>query len=365
MQNLRHWVALKYIPGVGDYLYKNLLDRFETPEKVFQASKRELTAVDGVSDGLANDILSGPPAAAVSKELARIQKTGCRIITLADNEYPPLLKETPDPPPYLYVRGQLGSCTQCIAVVGSRKATRYGISMARQLSSDLADVGFTVVSGMARGIDTAAHEGSLSVKGETIAVLGSGLSIIYPHENRPLADRISASGAVISEFSLDEPPNAYNFPKRNRIIAGMSLGVVVVEAASRSGSLITARLAGEQGREVFAVPGNINSKTSTGAHSLLKQGAKLVDTAQDIIEEFPYLFLKSDVNHGNDHSVKPVKDLTADENRVYELLEPYPVHIDELSRRLEMDIGHLSGILMSLEIKGLVAQSPGKYFATV
>ena len=365
MQNLRHWVALKYIPGVGDYLYKNLLDRFETPEKVFKAAKQELMAVDGVSDGLANDILSGPPAAAVSKELSRIKQTGCRIITFADNEYPPLLRETPDPPPYLYVNGQLGSCTQCIAVVGSRKATRYGISMAGKLSADLAEAGFTVVSGMARGIDTAAHEGALSVQGETIAVLGSGLSVIYPRENRLLADRMGQSGAVISEFALDEPPNAYNFPKRNRIIAGMSLGVVVVEAASRSGSLITARLAGEQGREVFAVPGNINSKTSTGAHNLLKQGAKLVDTAFDIIEEFPYLFLKSDKNRGNDHIVKPVKDLTADESRVYEKLEPYPVHIDELSRRLEMDIGQLSGILMSLEIKGMVSQSPGMYFATV
>jgi DNA processing protein len=365
MQNLRHWVALKHIPGVGDYLYKNLLDRFETPERVFQAAKHELTAVDGVSDRLANDIRTGPPAAAVSKELSRIQNTGCRIVTFADDEYPPLLKETPDPPPYLYVKGQLGSCTQCIAVVGSRKATRYGISMAHKLSADMAEAGFTVVSGMARGIDTAAHKGALSVNGETIAVLGSGLSVIYPYENRHLADQISASGAVISEFPLDEPPNAYNFPKRNRIIAGMSLGIVVVEAASRSGSLITARLAGEQGREVFAVPGNINSKTSAGAHNLLKQGAKLVDTAFDIIEEFPYLFLKSDKNRDNDHIVKPVKDLTADESRVYESLEPYPVHIDELSRRLEMDVGRLSGILMSLEIKGMAAQSPGMYFARV
>ncbi|MFP4225716.1 MAG: DNA-processing protein DprA [Desulfobacterales bacterium] len=346
-------------------MYKNLLDRFETPGRVFQASKQALMAVDGVSDRLADDILSGPPAAAVSRELSRIQKSGCRVITFSDEEYPPLLKETPDPPPYLYVKGQMGSCTQCIAMVGSRKATRYGISMAGKLSADLAEAGFTVVSGMARGIDTAAHEGALSVQGETIAVLGSGLSVIYPRENRQLAARISESGAVISEFPLEEAPNAYNFPKRNRIIAGMSLGTVVVEAASRSGSLITARLSGEQGREVFAVPGNINSKTSTGAHNLLKQGAKLVETAQDIIEEFPFLFLKSDMNRGNDHTVKPVQNLTGEESRVYELLEPYPVHIDELSRRLEMDAGRLSGILMALEIKGLVSQTPGKYFATV
>jgi len=369
MEPLRHWVALKYIPGVGDYLYKYLLDRFETPARVFHASKKELMAVDGISERLANDILSGPPPAAVNKEISRIRKNDCRIVTYSDNEYPPLLREIPDPPPYLYVKGQLGNCTQSIAVVGSRKATRYGISMAEQLAAELANAGFSVISGMARGIDTAAHKGALSVQGETVAVLGSGLSVIYPSENRSLADRISESGAVISEFPLDEEPNAYNFPKRNRIIAGMTLGTVVVEAEGRSGSLITARLAGEQGREVFAVPGNINSKASTGAHNLLKQGAKLVATAQDVIEEFPYLFLKSDKNRGNEHSDKPDAgsglDLTVDESRVYELLEPYPVHIDELSGRLEMDISRLSGILVSLEIKGLVAQRPGKYFETV
>ena len=369
MENLRHWVALKYIPGVGDYLYKNLLNRFETPAQVFQAARQELITVDGVSERVAAHILSGPSSAAADKEISRIRKTGCRIITFADEDYPPLLRETPDPPPYLYVSGQLGNCAQCIAVVGSRKATRYGLSMAAQLSADLADAGFSIVSGMARGIDTAAHKGALSAQGETIAVLGSGLSVVYPHENRSLADRICESGAVMSEFPLNEAPNAYNFPKRNRIIAGMTLGTVVVEAASRSGSLITARLAGEQGREVFAVPGNINSKTSTGAHNLLKQGAKLVATARDIVEEFPYLFLKSDKNRGNEHSDKldagSELDLTADESRVYELLEPYPVHIDELSRRLDMDAGRLSGILVSLEIKGLVAQTPGKYFATV
>jgi len=368
MENIRHWVALKYIPGVGDHVYKNLLNRFETPGRVFQASKKALMAVEGVFEHLADNILSGPPTAAVNKELALIRQSGCRIITCTADEYPPLLREIADPPPYLYVKGQMGDCRQSIAVVGSRKATRYGISMAEKLSAELADLGFSVISGMARGIDTAAHKGTLSVQGETVAVLGSGLSMIYPPENRFLVDRICQSGAVISEFPINEEPNAYNFPKRNRIIAGMTLGTVVVEAASRSGSLITARIAGEQGREVFAVPGNANSKTSAGAHALLKQGAKLVATASDIIEEFPYLFLKSDKNRGNEHNVTPdgkERDLTLDECRVYEQLEPYPVHIDELGRQLDMDISRLSGILVSLEIKGIVSQSPGKYFATI
>ncbi len=369
MENIRHWVALKYIPGVGDHVYKNLLDRFETPARVLQASKNALMEVDGVFGHLADSILSGPRTAAVNKELSLIRKDGCRMVTYTDEEYPPLLREISDPPPYLYVRGQMGNCLQSIAMVGSRKATRYGISMAGRLSAELADLGFSIISGMARGIDTAAHNGALSVQGETVAVLGSGLSVIYPPENRFLADRICESGAVISEFPMTEEPNAYNFPKRNRIIAGMTRGTVVVEAASRSGSLITARLAGEQGREVFAVPGNANSKTSAGAHALLKQGAKLVATASDIIEEFPYLFLKSGKNHGKEHSVDKNQgaglNLTEDEGRVYEHLEPYPVHIDELGRQLDMDISRLSGILVSLEIKGLVSQSPGKYFATV
>jgi DNA processing protein len=220
---------------------------------------------------------------------------------------------------------------------------------------------------MARGIDTAAHIGAISANGQTIAVLGSGLGVIYPPENRRLYDEIIENGAVISEFPIMEGPNAYNFPARNRIISGMTLGTLVVEAAQRSGSLITARLAGEQGREVFAVPGNINSAKSTGAHNLLKQGAKLVACAEDVIEEF-YQF-QNKVNKEDTLSEKKSEavtrlspDLTGDESAIYRVLEPYPIHIDALSQQTGMHVGKLSIILLNLELKGLVSQSPGKYF---
>lgn len=364
MDNIRPWLALKYVPGVGNRLYKNLLDRFETPEKVLTVSRQALLTVEGVTRGIADAICAGTPALSVNTELARIRQFGCRIIPLHHAQYPPLLREIPDPPPFLYVLGSLEGCGQCIAMVGARAATSYGRAMAERLAAELVDCGLTVVSGMARGIDTASHKGALSKGGRTVAVLGCGLSVVYPPENRALYQRLAEAGAVISEFPLAEAPNAYNFPRRNRIIAGMSLGTVVVEAAAKSGSLITARLAGEQGREVFAVPGNINSKTSQGAHNLLKQGAKLVASASDVIEEFPYLFLKSEKNRGKDDNVKSGQDLTGEDARVFGMLEPYPVHIDELSHKLNMAVGQLSAILVNLEVKGLVARSPGMYFST-
>lgn len=364
MDNIRPWLALKYVPGVGNGLYKNLLDRFETPEKVLSISRQALLSVEGVSAGIADAIRAGAPPLSVNTELARIREFGCRIVPLNHEQYPPLLREVPDPPPFLYVLGSLEGCGQSIAMVGARAATSYGRAMAGRLAAELAECGLTVVSGMARGIDTASHKGALAKGGRTVAVLGCGLSVVYPPENRALYERLAHDGAVISEFPLAEAPNAYNFPRRNRIIAGMSLGTVVVEAAVKSGSLITARLAGEQGREVFAVPGNINSKTSQGAHNLLKQGAKLVASAADVIEEFPYLFLKSEKNRGKDQHDKPGADLTGEEARVFDMLEPYPVHIDELSRKLNMAVSQLSAILVNLEVKGLVARSPGMYFST-
>lgn len=357
-------MALKLISGLGNHLYKNLLERFETPGRVFEANQADLMTVEGVSQQLARAILAGPPAAAVNAELARMQQAGCQIVPFSNAAYPPLLREIHDPPPFLYAWGRLDNCAYCIALVGSRRATRYGISMAERLASDLAEQGLTVVSGMARGIDTAAHRGAIAAEGQTIAVLGSGLSRLYPPENHGLAERIREYGAVVSEFPMREGPNAYNFPRRNRIISGMSLGTVVIEAAAKSGSLITARLAGEQGREVFAVPGNITSRTSQGTHNLLKQGAKLVTAAEDIIEEFPYLFLKSGENRAKEQSVDRVRELTSDESRVYDILEPYPVHIDELNRQLGMGISQLSAVLVNLELKGLAARSPGMYFST-
>jgi DNA processing protein len=251
-----------------------------------------------------------------------------------------------------------------IAVVGSRNATAYGITTTKRLSADLASLGLTVTSGMARGIDTAAHQGTLSAGGRTIAVLGSGLENIYPAVNKSLFKRISERGAVVSEFSLSTKPEAHNFPRRNRIISGMSLGTVVVEATKKSGSLITARLAAEQNREVFAVPGSIQSFKSTGTHTLIKQGAKLVENAQDIVEELaPMLRYNQVAGHTQSETGQDAPVLLTDEERqVYEALGSYPVHIDDLARSVALGPGRLSSILLKLELNGLVQQAPGKFF---
>ncbi len=367
MENIAPWLALKSVSGVGNHLYKRLLDQFQSPEKVFNAKKSELMMVSGVSDRIAGTILGFRFPDYIKNEIELAKKQQFRIITISDPEYPPLLHHIPDPPPYIYVKGRLEDTDQSVAVVGSRNASSYGKSMAIRLSRDIASLGLTIVSGMARGIDTAAHMGAIAAKGKTIAVLGSGLGVIYPPENRRLYDEIAENGAVVSEFPIEEGPNAYNFPARNRIISGMTLGTLVVEATKRSGSLITARLAGEQGREVFAVPGSINSAKSTGAHNLLKQGAKLVASAEDVIEEF-YQFqnksMKKDtLAEKRSETVSRLSpDLTDDESDIYKLLEPYPIHIDALSQQAGMNAGKLSIILLNLELKGLVSQSPGKYF---
>jgi DNA processing protein len=374
MDNIEAWFALKNVPGVGNFLFKRLMDRFGDPKRVFEAEPASLMMVEGVSGRIAGAIKRYRLTDAVKKEMDLAAQNGCRIYTQLDPEYPLLLCQIPDPPPFLYVRGRLDRLENSIAVVGSRDATSYGMSMARRLGADLAAFGLPVVSGMARGVDTAAHQGALSVGGRTIAVLGCGLGTIYPPENRALFEEISVNGAVISELPVTEPPNSYNFPARNRIIAGMTIGTVVVEAARQSGSLITARLAAEQGREVFAVPGSIHSFKSTGTHNLLKQGAKLVTCVTDVLDEF-YQFQDRNApdkkmaglettNAGakNQLTAGPATAISEEEARVLALIEAYPVHIDELSARLRMDSGKLAGMLLTLELKGMIIQIPGKYF---
>jgi len=279
-------------------------------------------------------------------------------------DYPALLLEIPDPPPLLYVYGRMPASLRNIAIVGSRNATQYGITITRRLSGDLISHGMTIVSGMARGIDTAAHEGALNQHGKTIAVLGSGLERIYPSENKALFHRIAENGAVVSEFPLDAEPEAHHFPLRNRVISGLSLGTVIVEATRRSGSLITARLAAEQNREVFAVPGSINSFKSTGTHTLIKQGAKLVEQSGDILEELSYLVnpQKTTGVQRDSNETGQETPLSETEARVVRSLEHYPIHIDDLIRKLGMAPSALSAILLQLELKGIVHQDPGKLF---
>jgi len=365
MDSIRPWFFLKSVPGVGNLLCKRLIDRFESPGNIIQAAEHELLQVNGLTRQHVIAIKNHKLPASVEAELALIEGKHYRIVTLTDPDYPRLLREIPDPPPLLYVYGRLEGDLANLAVVGSRHATGYGLSAAKNLCESLSAYNLTIVSGMARGIDTAAHEGALAAGGNTVAVLGSGLEQIYPAENRKLYHRIAENGAVISEFPLKAKPEAHHFPIRNRVISGMSLGVVVVEATKKSGSLITARLAAEQNREVFAVPGSIQSFKSTGTHTLIKQGAKLVEHAQDIIEELTALVQFSarpqKKTAGNPETELPM--LSDDENRVFHALEPYPMHVDVLARKIAMQSGQLLSILLNLELNGLVQQSPGKLFS--
>ena len=364
MDNIRPWFFLKSVPGVGNLLGKRLIDLFKTPQNIFQASAEKLLQVDGVTKRHVTAIKTHKMPWKVEAELDRLSRKEYRIITLADPDYPRLLREIPDPPPFLYVFGRLDSSASKIAVVGSRNATGYGLTTTKNLCTGLASLGITIVSGMARGIDTAAHEGAMAGGGKTIAVLGSGLDRIYPVENTKLFHRISENGAVVSEFALSTKPEGHNFPMRNRIISGMSLGTVVVEATKKSGSLITARLAAEQNREVFAVPGSIQSFKSTGTHTLIKQGAKLVEHAQDIVEELTP-FLENNNTSENafpDEADEDLASLSVDESQVYIALEPYPIHIDKLARKLSLEPGKLSSILLKLELNGMIQQLPGKFF---
>lgn len=360
------WLRLRSVSGIGNLIFRRLIRQFETPDAVFESSAEGLLAVEGVSRRLVTALrqpLLKPDAA--RQELERAARLGIGIVTQRDPVYPPLLLEIPDPPPYLYVKGNL-DCLQCpIAIVGSRNATPYGHKTTRRISRDLAGYGVTVVSGMARGIDTAAHQGVLEAEGMTVAVLGSGLECVYPRENKALYERIAATGAVVSEFGLDAGPEAHHFPLRNRIISGMSLGTVVVEATRRSGSLITARLAAEQNREVFAVPGSIDSFKSIGTHRLIKSGAKLVTQVADILEELPPWAwgapVAEDAKQASARKTDP--PLTGEESMVLECLTVYPIHVDDLTRRLKLGPGQVASALLSLELKGLVQQSPGKLFS--
>jgi len=360
MASLRPWFALKSVPGVGNLIFRRLVEQFGSPESVLSADKNQLMAVRGVNARLVAAIRRHRISDEADRELESVRRSGYAVVTMTDRHYPELLRQIPDPPPFLYVYGNLPDSALNIAVVGSRNATDYGVSATRRLCADLAAQGVTIVSGLARGVDAAAHAGTIAGNGLTVAVLGTGLNRIYPRENRDLFHRIAENGAVITEFSLDSGPDAHHFPARNRIISGMSHGTVVVEATGRSGSLITARLAAEQNREVFAVPGNIHSFKSVGTHSLIKQGAKLVDHAGDVLEEFSHI----EGGEKKPAAQPPIQvpPLTDDEAVVMDSLEADPVHIDELAKRLQLASGRLAGLLLQLELKGVAVQSPGKLF---
>ncbi|MFO7964653.1 MAG: DNA-processing protein DprA [Desulfobacterales bacterium] len=364
MKHLIPWFELKHVPGIGNLLYKRLIDRFGSPEAVFGASYEDLCQIEGISKKTALAVIRRHSKTDVTAYLRRVIDRGIHLVTMTDPHYPRLLLEIPDPPPYLYVFGtpEVLSENLAIAVVGSRNATAYGMAAARRLCSELAARGVVIISGMARGIDTAAHDGAIQAGGKTAAVLGSGFDRIYPRENRKLFHAISENGAVFSEFELSAGPEARHFPARNRIISGMSMGCVVVEATEKSGSLITARLAAEQNREVFAVPGSIHSENSAGTHGLIKQGAKLVAGIDDILEEFEQWINEKSISENTvmDRLAEP---LSPDEHQVVRHMGHYPSHIDDIMRKTALEPGKLSGILLRLEMLGIVSQSPGKFFS--
>lgn len=362
MDRLISWMLLKEIPGIGCLLAKRLLERFGSPEGIFAAPDRELLAIDGISSKLLAALRSIRVSDDMYREIDRCRKLGIRMIPLFDPDYPALLREIPDPPVILYCKGNPQRLFPAVAVVGSRNATSYGVTTTQRMASDLVRYGVVIVSGLARGIDTAAHEGALMGGGRTVAVLGSGLERIYPAENRRLFDRIVEQGCVFSEFSLDAEPDAFHFPMRNRIISGLCLGTLVVEASRHSGSLITARLALEQNREVFAVPGNIHSFKSTGTHTLIKSGAKLVEYVGDILEELQIDGAACTGSGPERPDTAPPVDLDPDETTVAAHLSVYPMVMDELVRRTKLPVGRLASILIRLELKGICRKTLGNQY---
>jgi len=361
-EDVFNWLALSLVPGVGSILIKRLLERFKTPEAVFRAPMKELLKIEGLGERVAGEIQIGPLEKVVRRELSLLQEVGGKIITIKDDDYPKRLKDIYDPPALLYVRGELRSEDElAIAIVGSRKTSPYGRWFTEKIGQDLARHGITVVSGMARGIDSVAHKGALQGGGRTIAVLGCGVDVIYPSENRNLFYQIIEQGTVISEFPMGSRPEGGHFPRRNRIISGLSVGVVIVQASAKSGSLITAGYALEQGREVFAVPGNVGAEGSRGTNQLIKEGAKLVESTEDILEEiYPQWKREKEATPPTEARAP---DLSIEEKTLYGLLEETPLHIDAIIRETRLDPGKVSSLLLNLELKGLIDQWPGKCFS--
>jgi DNA processing protein len=357
-------VALNLIEHVGPVRVRQLLEHFGDAPAILRASKAQLIQVRGIGEDTAEAIAAWEKTTDLSAELKRISEFGCHIVTQADPVYPESLRQIYDPPIVLYVKGELSTKDKnSVAMVGSRMTTHYGIETARKLAYQLAYLGVTLVSGGARGIDTAAHQGALAGKGRTIAVLGTGINLVTPPENAKLFEQIASSGALVTQFPFNRPADKQSFPIRNRIVAGMTLGTVVVEANLTSGALITANFAVEYGRQVFAVPGRIDSPRSKGCHDLIKKGAKLCEGAEDILSEFEYLFPASNrLPSAGQTGVLPALELSDNERKVYDTLGHEEVNIDDVIRKSGLPSSAVSVALLNLEMKRLVSQLPGKMF---
>jgi DNA processing protein len=353
------WIGLSSVPGVGRVTFRKLVETFGSPRQALDASVEELTGRSGISEKVAREITTFSWREPAQREVERARAAEVSIVTQDDPGYPVALKSAVDGPLLLYIKGSLlPGDDAAVALVGTRTPTHYGTSVALRMADELASAGMTIVSGMARGIDTQAHKGALDAHGRTIAVLGCGIDVPYPPENRGLMERIAASGAVVTENPFGTRPESGYFPARNRIISGLSRGTVIIEAAEDSGSLITADYTLKQGRRLFAVPGNVSSPVSRGTNSLIKQGALLVETAADVLS-----VLRAGPGGGAPrHIGRALPQMSEQEAGVFASITADPKHIDVIMTESGSSAGILSGLLIGLELKGLVKQLPGKYF---
>ncbi|MFW6007321.1 MAG: DNA-processing protein DprA [Halanaerobiales bacterium] len=366
MQNKdKYWLGLCLIKGLGPIRINKLLKYFKDPEIIWNATWEQLNKV--LYSGLSQKVIKQRNKIDLNKEMVNIRKKDINFIILNDKKYPEILKQIYDPPPVIFYKGKLDFNQPAVAVIGSRKCTGYGRRVAETISKKLARNGITIVSGMARGIDTCSHQGAIAGNGKTIAVLGSGLDVIYPAENKNLFKKIQNQGVVISEFPPGTKPISGNFPRRNRIISGLSLGTVVVEASTRSGSLITADLALEQGREVFAVPGNISRASSRGTNNLIKKGAKIVTKVSDITEELFLYYDNLERNYSKPNSF-PEKisypELTTPEEKVLKLLQQEEsMQVNDIIELTNLKAKEVNTALLKLELKEIIARDEGKKYS--
>ena len=360
-ESKKYWVGLNMVLGVGKTLCHRLVRVFRSPENVFHASRKELMEVERVGDKVARQILNFDLEQNLKREYQLVERRDVRILTIADTEYPFLLKSIYDPPPVIYYKGTfLDERSVPLAVVGTRKASSYGRMVTEKLCTTLSEMGVCIVSGMARGIDTIAHKSALKLGNPTVAVFGCGLEYTYPPESRSLRQQIEKQGAVISEFPMSTKPDRNNFPARNRVISGLSHGTLVVEAGEKSGALITAQFALEQGREVFAVPGNIYSSESRGTHALIKMGAKLADSPKAIVEELSDAVLELLKEQKN--KVLESIELSSKEEHLMSLMSVQQQHIDRVIGNSYLSPAEVSATLVTLELKGVIRQTDGKMF---
>jgi DNA processing protein len=360
MTETEAFVALNMLPHIGPIRVRKLLEVFGSPQEILKAKPQDLRRVQGIGNEIAESLAQWEIQANLAAEIARARKFGAQLVTQSDSSYPALLREIHDPPIVLYVWGSLKNFP-AIGIVGTRKPSHYAAECAKKIAYQLAYSGLTVVSGLARGIDTAAHQAALAAKGRTIAVLGSGLDRIYPPENRELAEKIAADGAVITEFPMQTVADRQTFPMRNRIISGVSTALLVVEAGATSGALISASQAAEQGRSIYAVPGRIDHLGATGSNRLIQQGAKLVTSAQDILDDFGLLFPKAPELT----RPAPPLNLTAAERSVRESIGDEETPIDAIITKCGLPTHEVSSTLLALEMRKLVKQLPGSRFVKI